>query len=97
MCRMPAARSELFAPASFQIRPGLVRKLVKLAGLGVALNLLVEQTLIELVEPLAQLGDIFGGELLDRRLNLLELGHGGHSSRHPTPARRSYQGHCGCQ
>ena len=68
-----ARSSEFFPPSCLMVCARLGHQFVELASLGIARDLFVEPTLLELLEQLAEFGEIFGREPLDRLLNVFDL------------------------
>src|SRR5262245_12063146 len=54
---------------------GLGGKLVELAGIGVTLDPFIEQARLELLEPIAQLGDVLGRKAGNGRFDIFQLRH----------------------
>src|SRR5262245_56806805 len=79
----PAARaSELLAAPRLVVGPHLGHQLVELARPGVALDVLVEQARIELLEPRPEFGQLLRRQPLDGLLDVLAHAGEDRSSAH---------------
>jgi hypothetical protein len=74
-CLDPRLRGDDDAAAGCMVGTSLGRKLVEFAGLGVALDPVIEQARLELLEPIAQFGDVLRRKPSNSRYYVLKPGH----------------------